>query len=159
MDGTIERGYAGHSIFFANDNILTNLSRAEDYARLLASLGLNGCAVNNVNAKTRTITSEFMPQLERLAKVLSRWSVRMILSIDFASPQSIGRLNTYDPLDPKVIDFWNNKTNEIYKYVPDLMGYLLKAGAEGRAGPAKYNRYNLDHSNSHSDFRFISIEL
>lgn len=119
---------------------MKNLSRAEDYARLLASVGINSCAVNNVNANTRIITTEFLPQLQRLSQVLSRWAVRLVLAIDFSSPEKVGRLDTYDPLDPKVIDFWDKKTDEIYRYVPDMLGYVLKAGAEGRAGPAKYNR-------------------
>lgn len=140
LDGSIERGFAGKSIFFADNNVVTDLTRAEAYARLLASVGVNGCAVNNVNANTRVIESEFLPQLKGLADVLRRWAVRVVLSVDFGSPQSVGGLTTYDPLDSKVIEFWTNKTKEIYKYVPDLAGYVLKADAEGRPGPSKYHR-------------------
>ncbi|XP_054166551.1 uncharacterized protein LOC128964017 [Oppia nitens] len=140
LDGTIERGFAGKSIFFANDNVVANLSRAETYARLLASVGINGCAVNNVNPSIRMIKSEFMPQLQRLAQVFNRWAIKVLISIDFSSPKSVGGLDTYDPLDSRVKKFWSTKTSEIASHVPNLGGYVLKADAEGRAGPARYNR-------------------
>jgi len=134
LDGSIERGFAGNSIFFSKNNIFSNLSRANDYARLLASIGINGCTVNNVNANTRVITTEFLPQLKQLAEVFRRWAIRISISIDFASPQLVGGLQTYDPLNKDVIEFWMNKTNEIYSYVPDFAGFVLKADAEGRPG-------------------------
>lgn len=134
LDGSIERGFGGKSIFYANNNVVSNLSRANDYARLLASIGINGCAVNNVNANTRVIKPEFLPELKRLGDVFRRWGIRIVISVDFASPKLVGGLETYDPLDSHVIEFWNNKTQEIYSYVPDLAGYVLKADAEGRPG-------------------------
>jgi len=146
LDGSIERGYGGRSLFFDHNNIVSNLSRVNDYARLLASLGINGCTVNNVNSNTRIIETEFLPQLKRLAQVFSRWGVRISISIDFSSPKIFG-LQTFDPLNSEVINWWKNKTNEIYSYVPDLAGYLLKADSEGRKGPSLYNRTHAEAAN------------
>src|SRR5262249_25366860 len=120
LDGSIERGYAGRSIFFENDNMVENLSRVRDYARLMASLGINACSINNVNANTRVITKEFLPQLARVAEAFRPWGVRLYVSVDFSSPRKIGGLNTFDPLDPRVIDWWKNKVEEIYRAVPDF---------------------------------------
>ena len=98
LDGTIERGYGGRSIFFEDNNVREDLSRVREYARLLASLGINACAINNVNANPRVITPEFLPQLARIAEVFRPWGVRTAVSVDFSSPQRIGGLDTFDPL-------------------------------------------------------------
>jgi alpha-glucuronidase len=147
LDGTIERGYGGRSIFFDNDNVRSDLGRVRDYARLLASLGINGCAINNVNANPRVLTAEFLPQLARIAEVFRPWGVRVAVAIDFSSPRRIGGLDTFDPLDPRVAGWWKNKADEIYRAVPDLAGFVLKADSEGRLGPSAYGRTHADAAN------------
>jgi len=147
LEGTIERGYGGRSIFFEKNDVRADLSRAHDYARLLASLGVNGCAVNNVNANPRVITSEFLPQLARIAEVFRPWGVRLALAIDFSSPRKIGSLDTFDPLDPRVAQWWKEKADEIYRVILDLAGFVLKADSEGRLGPSAYGRTHADAAN------------
>jgi alpha-glucuronidase len=147
LDGTIERGYAGPSIFFENDNVVQDLCRLHDYARLMASVGINGCSINNVNANTRVITPEFLPQLARVAEVFHPWGVKLFVSIDFSSPKIIGGLDTFDPLDARVADWWKKKVDEIYAAVPDFGGFVLKADSEGRLGPSAYGRSHADAAN------------
>lgn len=147
LDGSIERGYAGRSIFFESGSVVADLSRAGDYARLLASIGINGCTVNNVNADLRVLTPEFLVQLARIADVFRPWGVRLSIAIDFSSPKAIGHLDTFDPLDPKVAAWWNEKTDEVYRAIPDLGGFLLKADSEGRVGPSVYGRTHADAAN------------
>ncbi len=147
LDGSIERGYAGPSIFFEHGAVAADLTRAGQYARLLASVGINGCAVNNVNADTRVVTPEFLPQLAGLAAAFRPWGVRLAVSIDFASPKTVGGLDTFDPLDPRVAEWWRAKVDEIYRAVPDLGGFVLKADSEGRVGPAAYGRTHADAAN------------
>ncbi|HEX4750068.1 MAG TPA: alpha-glucuronidase family glycosyl hydrolase [Bryobacteraceae bacterium] len=147
LNGTIERGYAGRSIFFDNGKVVPDLTRAGEYARLLASIGIDGCAVNNVNANPIVLSSEFLPQLARIADVFRPWGVRLSISVDFGSPQSVGKLDTFDPVDPKVAAWWKNKVDEIYKLIPDLGGIVLKADSEGRVGPSTYGRSHADAAN------------
>ena len=147
LDGSIERGYGGRSIFFDQDNVRADLDAVRDYARLLASLGINGCAINNVNANPRVITTEFLPQLARVAQVFRPWGVRIAVSIDFSSPRRIGGLDTFDPLDARVAAWWKDKVDEIYRVVPDLAGCVLKADSEGRLGPSAYGRTHADAAN------------
>jgi alpha-glucuronidase len=152
LNGSIERGYAGLSIFFEDGNVTSDLNRVRDYARMMASVGINGCSINNVNADTRVITAEFLPQLSRVAEVFRRWGVRLFVSIDFSSPQKIGTsgttaLDTFDPLDPRVVEWWKKKVEEIYRAVPDLGGFVLKADSEGRLGPSAYGRTHADAAN------------
>lgn len=147
LDGSIERGYGGPSIFFDNNNVRSDLTLVSDYARLLASLGINGCAVNNVNANTRVISTEFLPQLARLARVFRPWGVRVAVSVDFSSPQKAGGLPTFDPLDERVAGWWKQKVDEIYRAVPDLAGFVVKADSEGRLGPSAYGRTHADAAN------------
>jgi alpha-glucuronidase len=147
LDGSIERGYGGRSIFFEGNNVRQDLSRVREYARMLASLGINGCNINNVNANIRAISTEFLPQVARVAEVFRAWGIRTSLSLDFASPQRVGGLTTFDPLDPGVADFWKNKVDEIYKVIPDFGGFVLKADSEGRIGPSAYKRTHADAAN------------
>ena len=147
LNGTIERGYGGPSIFFEKNEVRSDLSRARAYARLLASLGMNGCAINNVNADPRVITTGFIPQLARIAEVFRPWGVKLAVSIDFSSPKSIGGLDTFDPLDPRVAQWWSSKVDEIYHAIPDLGGFVLKADSEGRLGPSAYGRTHADAAN------------
>ena len=147
LDGSIERGYGGRSIFFENGAVRPDLSAVNDFARLLASLGINGCAINNVNADPKLVTAEFLPQVARIAAVFRRWGVSLALSVDFSSPKRIGGLGTFDPLNPAVERWWKDKTDEIYRAVPDLGGFVVKADSEGRAGPSAYGRTHADAAN------------
>jgi alpha-glucuronidase len=147
LDGTIERGYAGRSIFFENGRVPDDLTRVRDYGRLLASVGINGLTVNNVNANALVITDGFIPQLARLADVLRPWGVALSVSIDFSSPRRIGGLETFDPLDPRVAAFWRDRVDALYRAIPDLGGIVLKADSEGRLGPSAYNRTHADAAN------------
>ncbi|HZQ55601.1 MAG TPA: alpha-glucuronidase family glycosyl hydrolase [Bryobacteraceae bacterium] len=140
LNGTIERGYGGRSIFFGNDSVVPNLTRASAYARLLASAGIDGCTVNNVNANPRVLTPEFIPQLARIGDAFRPWGVRLSIAVPFAAPQLTGGLNTFDPLDPNVARWWNEKVNALYQAIPDLAGFELKADSEGQLGPAVYHR-------------------
>jgi alpha-glucuronidase len=148
LDGSIERGYGGRSIFFENDNVVPNLTRAADYARLLASIGIDGCTVNNVNANPRTLAPDFLPQLARIAAVFRPWGVRLSISVDFASPKTVGGLDTFDPLNPRVANWWREKADEIYRLIPDFGGFVLKADSEGRVGPSVYGRTHADAANA-----------
>jgi alpha-glucuronidase len=147
LNGTIERGYAGGSIFWANGHIVPDLTRAGDYARLLASLGIGGCSINNVNADPRAIDREHIPELARVAAAFRPWGVKLFVCINFGSPKSIGGLDTFDPLDPRVIDFWNKKVAEIYAAIPDFGGFIMKADSEGELGPSAYGRTHADAAN------------
>ena len=147
LDGSIERGYGGQSIFWENGRARQDLSRVTDYGRLLASLGINGCSINNVNADPRVLAPEFLPQIVRVADALRPWGVKVVISVDFGSPRSVGGLMTFDPLDPSVIAFWKNKADEIYRAVPDLGGFILKADSEGRVGPSAVGRTHADAAN------------
>ena len=147
LDGSIERGYAGRSIFFDNGHVVADLTRARDYARLLASIAVNGCTVNSVNTDPRTLTSPFILELARIADVFRPWGVRMSIAIDFSSPKIVGGLDTFDPLDPRVAVWWKQKADEVYRDIPDLAGFVLKADSEGRQGPSAYGRSHADAAN------------
>ncbi|GIZ38015.1 hypothetical protein CKM354_000144200 [Cercospora kikuchii] len=145
--GIIERGFAGNSIFFENGKIKANLTRAAEYARLLASIRINAVVVNNVNANFTTLQPENIDGLGRIADVFRPYGVQLGLSLYFASPANLTDINTYDPLDEQVIDWWTNKTNEIYDRIPDMAGYLVKANSEGQPGPLHYNRTLAEGAN------------
>jgi len=147
LDGRIERGYAGPSVFFENNNVRTDLTRVSEYARLLASIGINGCAINNVNANPRVLTEDFLPQLARVADAFRPWGVQLSVSVDVSSPKTIGGLDTFDPLDPRVAAWWQKKFDAIYQLIPDFAGVVVKADSEGRAGPASYGRTPADAAN------------
>jgi alpha-glucuronidase len=147
-DGTIERGYAGPSIFFENGNVREDLAPVSEYGRLLASVGINGLNVNNVNAAPQLIDSTHLKQLARIADALRPWGVHLALSVAIASPQTIGGLKTYDPLDPAVQAWWVAKANEIYTLIPDFAGFTVKADSEGQPGPASFGRTPADAANT-----------
>jgi alpha-glucuronidase len=147
-DGTIERGYAGRSIFFEGGNVREDLTAAGEYARLLASVGINGCNINNVNAAPELIDSEHLQQVARIADAMRPWGVRIALSVAFASPQKIGGLTTYDPADPAVKAWWAAKVNEIYTLIPDFAGFTVKADSEDQPGPASFGRTPADAANT-----------
>ena len=148
LDGTIERGYAGASLFFENGQVRQDLSRAAEYARLLASIGINACAINNVNANPRLLDHVFLPQLRRVAEAFRPWGVRLALSVDVSSPKVIGGLPTFDPLDARVAAWWQQTVDALYAEIPDFAGFVVKADSEGRAGPASYGRTPADAANA-----------
>jgi alpha-glucuronidase len=146
-DGSVERGYAGRSIFFEGGNVREDLAPVAEYARLLASVGINGCNVNNVNAAPQLLDFDHIKQLARIADAMRPWGVHLAMSVAIASPQSIGGLSTYDPLDPAVKAWWTAKVNEIYSLIPDFAGFTVKADSEGQPGPASYGRTPADAAN------------
>jgi alpha-glucuronidase len=148
FDGTIERGYAGRSIFFDNGHVRSDLTRVAEYGRLLASIGLNGATVNNVNSNLHTLDPEMIRELARIADAFRPWGVRMSLSVDLSSPQLVGHLSTFDPLDPTVAAWWRSKVDQIYKAIPDFAGFVIKADSEGRVGPSKYGRTPAQAANT-----------
>jgi alpha-glucuronidase len=148
LNGTIERGYAGRSIFFDDGHVRSDLTRVSDYGRLLASVGINGVTVNNVNSDLRTLEPEMIVEFARIADQLRPWGVRMSLSVDLSSPQVVGHLSTFDPVDPDVIAWWKAKVDEIYKAIPDFGGFVIKADSEGRLGPSKYGRTPAEAANA-----------
>ena len=147
LDGTIERGYAGRSIFFEGGRVVDDLTRVRDYARLLASIGINALTINNVNANPQVLTDAFVPQLARVADIIRPWGIALSISIDFSSPRRIGGLDTFDPLDSRVAAFWQDRVDAIYRAVPDFAGFVLKADSEGRLGPSAYGRTHADAAN------------
>jgi alpha-glucuronidase len=147
LDGRIERGYGGPSIFFANGNVRSDLTRASAYARLLASVGINGCTINNVNAAPGILEDNFIAQVSRIADGFRPWGVRLSLSVDLSSPKVIGGLDTFDPLDRRVAEWWRKKVDEIYRHIPDFGGFVVKADSEGRLGPSTYGRTPADAAN------------
>jgi alpha-glucuronidase len=147
LNGTIERGYGGRSIFWDNGHVRADLSRVGEYGRLLASIGITAVSVNNVNADPRLLSSDYVPELARIADALRPWGVAIAISIDFGSPQSVGKLATYDPLDPTVAAWWRARTDAIYAAIPDFAGFVLKADSEGRVGPSTYGRTHADAAN------------
>jgi alpha-glucuronidase len=147
LDGSIERGYGGKSIFFKNGEVVEDLTRAAQYARLLASIRLNGAIVNNVNAGFNLLSPSNLKGLSRIADVMRPYGVRIGISLYFDSPRELGGLPTSDPLDPAVIAWWADITAQVYKHVPDLVGYTIKANSEGQPGPLTYNRTLADGAN------------
>jgi alpha-glucuronidase len=147
LEGTIERGYGGRSIFWDNLKARADLSRVSDYGRLLASLGINGTSINNVNVNLRIMSPEMLPEIARIADALRPWGVQTVVSVDFGGPQRVGGLDTFDPFDPRVIAWWKSTIDGLYKAVPDLGGVVIKADSEGRVGPSVYGRTHADAAN------------
>jgi alpha-glucuronidase len=147
-DGSIERGYAGRSIFFDAGHVREDLEPVAEYARLLASIGINGCNVNNVNGSSPFLQPEMIKGLAKIADTMRPYGVRLSISVDIASPQKIGGLSTYDPADPAVKAWWTDKVNEIYALIPDFAGFTVKADSEGQPGPASYGRTPADAANT-----------
>jgi alpha-glucuronidase len=147
-DGSIERGYAGRSIFFEGGHVRDDLAPVGEYARLLASVGINGCNVNNVNNAAPFLAPEMLRELARIADAMRPWGVRLAMSVDIASPQKIGGLATYDPLDPAVKKWWAAKADEIYGLIPDFAGFTVKADSEGQPGPSSFGRTPADAANT-----------
>ncbi|MFK4343079.1 MULTISPECIES: alpha-glucuronidase family glycosyl hydrolase [unclassified Paenibacillus] len=154
MDGSVERGYAGTSIFFENNAFTTNMDRLRDYARLLASVGIQALSINNVNVhhvETELITDTFLPDVAKVAAVFRAYGIQIYLSINYASPIQLGGLTTADPLDPGVAEWWQAKAREVYAAVPDLGGFVVKADSENRPGPFSYGRHHANGANMLAD--------
>lgn len=147
LDGSIERGYGGRSIFWENRHARQDLSRVSDYGRMLASIGINACSISNVNADKQFMSPAFFPEIARIASAFRPWGVRVVLSVDFGSPQSVGGLKTFDPLDASVAAWWKTAVDGLYGAVPDLAGIVMKADSEGRVGPSAYGRTHADAAN------------
>ncbi len=147
LDGSIERGYGGPSIFFRDGKVISDLKRVRQYARLLASVHLNGCIVNNVNSSHNLLSEENLQGLGRIADAMRPYGVRMGISLFFDTPHTLGGLPTSDPLDPAVIAWWGDITSKIYQHVPDMLGYTIKANSEGQPGPLTYGRTLADGAN------------
>jgi alpha-glucuronidase len=145
--GSVERGYGGDSIFFWDGKIRDDLTRVGQYARLLASIGLNAVVANNVNADAKTLTPENMDGLKRIADAMRPYGVQLAVALNFASPELLGGMTTFDPLDDTVQEWWNGITDELYERIPDMAGYLVKANSEGQPGPMTYNRTLADGAN------------
>lgn len=147
--GQVERGYAGGSIFYDRGTLRTDLSRAEEYARLLGSIGINRVGLNNVNVHAREarLLTEGLPDVARLAAVFRPHGIRVHLSVSFAAPLTVGGLPTADPLDPDVQRWWAEVTAQVYRAVPDFGGYVVKADSEGQPGPFGYGRDHADGAN------------
>jgi alpha-glucuronidase len=152
--GDIERGYAGNSIFYKDGKITSDFSRIRDYARLLASVGINYISLNNVNVhetETKFITPEYLPQIAAIASVFSEYGIRVMLSINFAAPIAVGGLSTADPLEESVQNWWRETADTIWSYIPDFGGFLVKADSEDRPGPYTYGRSHVDGANMLAD--------
>jgi len=130
----------GKSLLWDNGRAREDLSRLAGFARLLASVGINGCAVSIVNADPRLLDPGFAPELQRIAEVFRPWGVRIVLPVSFDSPQQVGKLGSFDPVDPQVAAWWQSKVDELYQAVPDLAGFVMKADSEGTIGPSAYAR-------------------
>lgn len=144
LDGSIERGYAGESIFewFKLDEQLIR-----EYARANASIGINGSVLNNVNASPKMLTKQYLREVKKIADILRPYGIRVFLSINFATPMALGYTVTADPKDASVRKWWKNKAKEIYKLIPDFGGFLVKANSEGQPGPGDYHRSHADGAN------------
>src|SRR5699024_6917431 len=150
FDGSVERGYSGGSIFYQNNEFVQDKSRIKDYARFLSSVGINAISINNVNVwekETYFITEKYLPEIQEIATIFRAYGVTLYLSINFASPIAIGGLDTADPLVQEVKDWWKEKVKEIYEYIPDFGGFVVKADSEHRPGPFTYDRDHADGSN------------
>jgi alpha-glucuronidase len=150
-DGTIERGYAGRSIWQWNELPGKLSPRYADYARACASIGINGAVINNVNAAASMLAAESLRKVAALADVWRPYGVRMYLSANFAAPLRLGRLATADPLDRTVADWWKVKADEVYGLIPDFGGFLVKANSEGQPGPKTYGRTHAEGANVLAD--------
>jgi len=144
-DGSIERGYAGQSLWYGQANL--DSSRIKDYARANASLGINTVVINNVNASPAMLADTSLLFAARLARILRSYGIRIMLSINFSSPKYLGNLPDSDPLNPQVNAWWKTKIDEIYRLIPDFAGFLVKANSEGLPGPQDYGRTHADGAN------------
>lgn len=156
LDGTVERGYAGPSLFWHNGTDSLAITEQDkklwqEYARADASIGINGTVLNNVNASPLVLTGEYLARVKGIADVLRPYGIKTYLAVNFASPSVIGGLKNSDPLDPDVQQWWKDKAKEIYELIPDFGGFLVKANSEGQPGPQNYGRTHADGANMLAD--------
>lgn len=150
LDSSIERGYAGPSIFW-NKEMRLDTARIHEYARANASIGINGTVLNNVNASPKMLSRPYLLKVKQIADILRPYGIRVYLSVNFASPMRLGGLRTADPLNTGVRQWWKKKAKEIYREVPDFGGFLVKANSEGQPGPGDYGRSHSDGANMLAD--------
>lgn len=153
MNGSIERGYSGKSFFFENEEVVVN-ERTRDYCRLVASVGINAVVINNVNVvgpATYLITDRYMDKVKEMTDLFAGFGIKLFLSLNFAAAIELGGPNSADPLEPEVIKWWEQKIAEVYKKIPNLGGFLVKADSEGRPGPFTYGRTQADGANMLAD--------
>lgn len=155
LDGTIERGYAGKSIFWRKENsfVATDDDKKlwKEYARANASIGINGAVLNNVNASPLILSGDYLNRVKAIAEVLRPYGIKTYLSVKFSSPALVGGLKTSDPLNAGVIKWWNQEVKEIYSLIPDFGGFLIKASSEGQPGPQDYGRTHAEGANMLAD--------
>ena len=150
LDGSIERGYAGKSIFW-NDELVINHELIKEYAEANASIGINGTVLNNVNASPKMLTRTYLNRVKEIADLLRPWGIRVYLSVNFGTPKALGEVSSADPLNPRVKAWWKQKAKEIYRLIPDFGGFLVKANSEGQPGPFDYGRTHADGANMLAD--------
>lgn len=150
LDSSIERGYAGTSIFW-NKEMTIDREHITMYAMANASIGINGTVLNNVNASPQMLSTPYINKVREIADILRPWNIRVYLSVNFASPMVLGKLKNADPLNPKVRKWWQQKVKEIYQTIPDFGGFLVKANSEGQPGPFDYGRSHADGANMLAD--------
>ena len=167
LDGSIERGYAGNSIFWGNQlaphtsatnpdasasgTTPSHSSLLKQYAEACASIGINGTVLNNVNASPKMLTREYIDTVKVYADLLRPWGIKVYLSVNFGTPKALGQTKTADPLNRQVQQWWKNKARQIYKAIPDFGGFLVKANSEGQPGPFDYGRTHADGANMLAD--------
>ena len=155
LNGTVERGYAGNSIFWRKENpfaVTDNDKKLwQEYARANASIGINASVLDNVNASPLILSADYLNRAKEIANVLRPYGIKVYLAVNFASPSTLGKLKTADPLDAEVISWWKNKVKEIYSLIPDFGGFLVKASSEGQPGPQNYGRTHADGANMMAD--------
>lgn len=155
-DGSVERGYAGLSIFWRKGNdpytvTATDKTLWQEYARANASIGINGSVLNNVNASQLMLTNDYLQRVKAIADILRPYGIKTYLSVKFSSPAQIGGLKTSDPLNPEVAQWWKDKVKDIYRLIPDFGGFLVKANSEGQPGPQDFGRTHADGANMLAD--------
>ncbi|TRX44158.1 alpha-glucuronidase [Bacteroides sp. HF-5092] len=151
LDGTIERGYAGHSLWKWDELPSVVFHRYEAYARANASIGINATVINNVNASPKILSDDYLRKVKVLADIFRPYGLKIYLSINFSSPAALGGLSTSDPLDKEVIAWWKKKAKDIYSLIPDFGGFLVKANSEGQPGPCDYGRTHAEGANMLAD--------
>lgn len=155
LNGTIERGYAGNSIFWRKEDPFTVTDNDkklwQEYARANASIGINASVLDNVNASPLILSADYLNRAKEIANVMRPYGIKVYLAVNFASPSTLGKLKTADPLDKDVIAWWKDKVKEIYSLIPDFGGFLVKASSEGQPGPQNYGRTHADGANMLAD--------
>lgn len=147
LDGTIERGYAGRSLWQWDELPATVSPRYEEYARENAAVGINGAVLNNVNASSKILSASYLEKVAKIADVFRPYGIKVYLSANFAAPMQLDSLKTADPLDPEVAKWWSKKCDEIYRLIPDFGGFLVKANSEGQPGPCDFGRSHAEGAN------------